>query len=100
MKTQPSNTHSHAGHHDQLRRLARVRGQVDGIARMIEEDRYCVDILVQIRAVHAALRKVEEGVLRGHVEHCVAGALKAADPAQGREKLDELFSVLGKYGGQ
>lgn len=88
------------GHHDQLKRLARVRGQIDGIGRMIEQDRYCVDILVQLRAVHAALRKVEEQVLRGHVEHCVAGALKAPDPAQGQEKLDELFDVLGRYGGQ
>ena len=88
----------HADHHDQLKRLARVRGQIDGIGRMIEEDRYCVDILVQLRAVHAALRKVEERVLRGHVEHCVAGALKAPDPAEGQAKLDELFAVLGRYG--
>lgn len=86
-----------AEHHDQLKRLARVRGQIDGIVRMIEEDRYCVDILVQLRAVHAALRKVEESILRGHVEHCVAGALKAADPDEGREKLDELFHVLSRY---
>lgn len=92
-------TSNHSEHHEQLKRLARIRGQVDGIGRMIEEERYCVDILVQLRAVHAALRKVEEGVLRGHVEHCVAGALKAPDPEAGREKLDELFAVLGRYGG-
>lgn len=84
--------------HAQLKRLARIRGQIDGIGRMIDEDRYCVDILVQLRAVHAALRKVEEQILRSHVEHCVAGALLAKDPAAGREKLDELFRVLGKYG--
>lgn len=88
----------HADHSEQLKRLARIRGQVDGIGRMIEQDRYCVDILVQLRAVHAALRKVEEQVLRGHVEHCVAGALKSADTDAGQEKLDELFDVLGRYG--
>lgn len=96
MKT--SKPHSSAAHHDQLKRLARVRGQIDGIGRMIEEERYCVDILVQLRAVHAALRKVEEQVLRGHVDHCVAGALKAPDPAEGQEKIDELFKVLSRYG--
>lgn len=88
----------HAEHHDQLKRLARIRGQIDGISRMIEEDRHCVDILVQMRAVHAALRKVEEQVLRGHVEHCVAGALKSSDANASQEKLDELFDVLGRYG--
>jgi len=96
MKT---HTHHSPDRQDQLKRLARIRGQIDGIARMIEQDRYCVDVLVQVRAVHAALRKVEEGVLRGHVEHCVAGALKSDDPQAGREKIDELFEVLGRYGG-
>lgn len=90
----------HADHHDQLKRLARIRGQIDGIARMIEEDRYCVDILVQMRAVHAALRKVEEQVLRAHVDHCVAGALASPDSKAGTEKLDELFDVLNRYGGK
>lgn len=88
----------HTGHHDELKRLARIRGQIDGISRMIEEDRYCVDILVQMRAVHAALRKVEEQLLRGHVKHCVADALKASDANAGQERLDELFDVLGRYG--
>lgn len=90
----------HPDNHDQLKRLARVRGQIDGIGRMIEQDRYCVDILVQLRAVHAALRKVEEQVLRRHVEHCVAGAVKSTDADQGRVKLDELFEVLSRYGGK
>lgn len=98
MKKHDSRQAPPGAHHEQLKRLARVRGQIDGIGRMIGEDRYCVDVLVQLRAVHAALRKVEEGVLRGHVEHCVAGALKAGDDDESREKLDELFRVLGKYG--
>lgn len=90
----------HPEHHEQLKRLARIRGQIDGIGRMIEEKRYCVDILTQLRAVHAALRKVEEQILRDHVEHCVAGALKSSEPGDGREKLDELFDVLGRFGGK
>ena len=98
MKTHEKRHAPPGAHHDQLKRLARIRGQIDGIGRMIEEDRYCVDVLVQLRAVHAALRKVEESVLRGHVEHCVAGALQSGTESQGREKLDELFEVLGRYG--
>ncbi|HEX6928164.1 MAG TPA: metal-sensitive transcriptional regulator [Gammaproteobacteria bacterium] len=87
-----------AGQRDQQKRLARIRGQVDGIGRMIEQDRHCVDILVQLRAVQAALRKVEEQVLRGHVEHCITTALESPDDEQGRKKLDELFDVLRRYG--
>lgn len=83
---------------DQQKRLARIRGQIDGIGRMLGEGRSCVDVLVQLRAVHAALRKVEEQVLRDHVEHCVAHALDAADADRRREKLDELVAVLGRYG--
>ncbi len=89
----------HAHHTDQLSRLHRVEGQVRGITRMVEEKRYCVDILTQLRAVRAALRKVEQGVLRQHVEHCVAGAL--ADPATGasqrQETIDELLQVIGRF---
>ena len=81
------------------KRLARIRGQVDGIGRMIENNRDCVDILVQLRAVHAALRKVEEQVLRRHVEYCIAGALEAPGTEASQEKLDELFAVLGRFGG-
>ena len=58
-------------------RLKRIEGQVRGIARMIEEDRYCIDILTQIRAVRAALRSVEDEVLKDHVEHCVEGRSRA-----------------------
>ena len=61
-------------------RLRRIEGQVRGIARMVEEDRYCIDILTQIRAVRAALRRVEDEVLNDHVAHCVEGASRAATP--------------------
>jgi DNA-binding FrmR family transcriptional regulator len=58
-----------------LRRLNRIEGQVRGLARMVEEDRYCIDIVTQISAVRAALRRAEEEVLRDHVAHCVEGAI-------------------------
>jgi len=88
----------HAEHTDQLQRLRRIEGQVRGLVRMVEERRYCVDILTQLRAARAALRRVEEGVLREHVEHCVAEALRGDDEAAKREKVDELLEVLGRFG--
>ena len=60
-------------------RLSRIEGQVRGIARMIEEDRYCIDVLTQLRAVRAALRRVEDEVLNDHVAHCVEGAIASGD---------------------
>jgi DNA-binding FrmR family transcriptional regulator len=64
---------------------------------MVEEKRYCVDILTQLRAVRAALKRVEEGVLREHVEHCVAEAIRGGDEAQQQAKVEELLQVLGRY---
>ena len=75
-------------------RLKRVEGQVRGIARMIEEDRYCIDVLTQIRAVRAALRGVEDVVLTDHVEHCVEGAIAGGDGADQRRRVQELLTVL------
>lgn len=82
-----------------LKRLARIRGQIDGIARMIEEERDCMEILVQTRAIHAALRKVEETLLRAQVERSVTSALGPPDADQGREQLDALINMLNRYGG-
>lgn len=79
-------------HGDQLARLKRVAGQVSGIARMIEEGRYCVDILIQLRAVRAALKKVEGNILRRHMEHCVAQAL--GDTGAAHSKVDELLKLF------
>lgn len=88
----------HAEHTEQLQRLRRIEGQVRGLVRMVEEKRYCVDILTQLRAARAALRRVEEGVLREHVEHCVAEALREGDHREQREKVDELLAVLSRFG--
>ena len=75
-------------------RLGRIEGQVRGIGRMIDEDRYCIDVLTQARAVHAALRRVEEEILRDHVEHCVARAMTQGDDALRRQTVQELVDAL------
>ena len=70
-----------------LARLRRIEGQVRGIGRMIDADRYCIDILVQLQAVKAAVKGVEDAVLKDHVEHCVDHAIASGDPAERREKV-------------
>lgn len=87
----------HAEHTGQLLRLRRIEGQVKGLVRMVEDRRYCVDILTQIRAARAALKRVEDGVLREHVEHCVAQAIRSGNRGEQRRKVDELLSVLGRF---
>jgi DNA-binding FrmR family transcriptional regulator len=77
-------------------RLRRIEGQVRGLVRMVEEDRYCVDVLTQINAVRAALHKVEEQVLKDHVSHCVAGAFASGDPLEQRHKVEELVETIGR----
>ncbi len=78
------------------KRLNRVEGQVRGIAKMVETDRYCIDVVTQIAAVRAALRKIEEEVIRDHVGHCVADAIRSGDPEDQRRKVDELIEVIGR----
>jgi len=78
----------------QLARLGRIEGQVRGVARMIEEDRYCIDVLTQIRAVRAALDRVEQETLSDHLQHCVAHAFHAGDERDRQTKIDELLEVL------
>lgn len=77
-------------------RLRRIAGQVGGLLRMVEEDRYCVDVLTQIDAVRAALHKVEEQILRDHVSHCVAGAFASGDAGDQRAKIEELVATIGR----
>src|SRR6266536_385882 len=79
-----------------LRRLKRIEGQVRGLARMVEDDRYCIDIITQISAVRAALRRVEEEVLRDHVAHCVEHAVASGNKADQRRKIAELMDVVAR----
>lgn len=79
-----------------LNRLQRIEGQVRGLSRMVEEDRYCIDVVTQISAVLAALRRVEEEILRDHVAHCVEHAIASGDQADQRRKVSELIDVLSR----
>ncbi|MGC1466561.1 MAG: metal-sensitive transcriptional regulator [Pseudolabrys sp.] len=81
-----------------IRRLGRIEGQVRGLSRMVAEDRYCIDIVTQIAAVRAALRRAEEEILRDHVAHCVEHAITSGDKADQRRKVAELMDVMGRAG--
>ncbi|MGB9430112.1 MAG: metal-sensitive transcriptional regulator [Gammaproteobacteria bacterium] len=86
-----------ASHASQLPRLKRIYGQVAGLVRMVEEERYCGDILTQLRAVQAALEGVQQGILKSHIEHCVAGAIESGDSRERDVKLAELFEILKRF---
>ncbi len=76
-------------------RLKRIEGQVRGIAKMIDEDRYCIDVMHQLEAVKAALKKVQDEILRDHIGHCVEHAIVSGDATDQRQKVAELVEVLG-----
>ncbi|KEK21962.1 metal-sensing transcriptional repressor [Bacillus gaemokensis] len=77
-----------------MNRLKRIEGQVRGIQNMVENDRYCVDILVQISAINAAMKKVGMGILKNHTNHCVSSAIKDGN---GDEAIDELMKVFERF---
>jgi CsoR family transcriptional regulator, copper-sensing transcriptional repressor len=79
-----------------LKRLQRIQGQVRGLSRMVEDDRYCIDIVTQVSAVRAALRRAEEEILRDHVAHCVEDAIKSGNRRDQRKKVAELMDVFGR----
>ncbi len=90
---------AHATHQDTIPRLKRIEGQVRGIIRMVEEERYCMDILVQLQAIKAALGKVEAEMLKQHAAHCVEDAIRSGDAAEQRQKFTELEDLMGKVRG-
>lgn len=75
-------------------RLSRIEGQVRGVARMIDEDRYCIDVLTQLQAVRAALARVETEMLNDHLNHCIEAAITGGDAADQRRKAGELIQLL------
>jgi CsoR family transcriptional regulator, copper-sensing transcriptional repressor len=81
-----------------LARLRRIAGQVEGIARMLEENRSCVDVLLQIGSAQAALGQAGKLVLAAHVETCVNQAMTSGKPAERKQKLDELMEVFARHG--
>jgi DNA-binding FrmR family transcriptional regulator len=98
MATTEKKVHGYTADKEQLmKRLARIEGQVRGIARMIDEDRYCIDILTQLGAVDTALEAVAIKVLEEHVQHCVAGALASGDPKEAGEKSRELLEAVQRF---
>jgi len=91
-------THGYAKDKEALvKRLHRIEGQVRGIERMVEDDRYCIEILTQIGAVRTALEQVGAKLLEDHVTHCVAGALASGDEAAAGEKTDELLEAVQRF---
>jgi DNA-binding FrmR family transcriptional regulator len=78
------------------KRLNRIEGQVRGISKMLDEDRYCIDIVTQISAARVALRRLEEEILRDHVGHCVEHAINSGNKEDQRRKIAELMDVIGR----
>ncbi|AKQ41287.1 hypothetical protein CP97_03370 [Aurantiacibacter atlanticus] len=79
-----------------LNRLRRVEGQVRGVAQMVEDDRYCIDILHQLQAVKAALAKAEDAILKNHAASCVADAISSGDKGEQQAKFGELVDLFAK----
>lgn len=89
-------TSGHADHVKELPRLKRIQGQVMGIERMISEQRYCMDILVQIKAARSALQALEGEVLKSHLKGCVKDVLESRDSFSAEEKIKELLDLLAR----
>lgn len=79
-----------------LKRLNRIEGQVRGLSRMVEDGRYCIDIVTQLSAVRAALKKAEDEILRDHVASCVEGAIESGNKSDQRRKVAELMDVFAR----
>jgi DNA-binding FrmR family transcriptional regulator len=84
----------HPNHAEQLPRLKRIEGQVRGVQKMIDEQRYCVDILTQLRALQGALKQVELNVLETHLQHCVHQAMTTDDLEAAEQKIQEIVRLL------
>lgn len=87
--------HDHSG---ELRRLSRIKGQVEGIERMIHEHRYCPDIVHQIKAVRSALKGLEVSIIEGHMKHCVKAAVASRNNEVIQEKMEEILMLLKGQG--
>lgn len=83
-------------HKETLNRLSRIAGQVNGIKRMVEEEKYCIDIITQVQAARAALHSLEMKILEKHMHHCVNDAFQSGDPENAEQKMEELLKVMKK----
>ena len=86
----------HPNHDNQLVRLKKVEGQVRGIQTMIQERRYCMDLLSQIRAVTGAMRKIESGILESHLQHCVNDAISSKSKKEAEVNIKEIIRLFEK----
>jgi len=84
-------------HQEQLEYLRKIEGQVRGLQKMIEEGRYCVDIITQVHSVIGALYRVEDGIFKKHVDGCVVSAIKGGDESDKREKIEEIMKLIARF---
>lgn len=84
-------------HREQVARLKKIEGQIRGIQRMIEEERYCIDILNQLQAIEAAVKVVEANILKKHLQGCVAEAISSGSEREQDAKLDEIIKLLFRF---
>lgn len=87
----------HPCHKDETTKLNRIAGQVEGVKRMIDDGRYCTDILTQLRAVRSAVRSVEAKILETHLQHCVSEAVTSGSKEEMQEKIDEIKDLFKRY---
>lgn len=80
-----------------IKRLRRIEGQVRGLQKMVDEDRYCADIMTQVSSVHEALRSVSRELMRNHLKHCASTAIQSTDPADAESMYDELVDLMFKH---
>lgn len=92
-----TNTHTHPDHMPDLPRVNRIGGQIAGVKKMIEEQRHCPDILIQLRAIRSAIKGLEANILERHLSHCVAESLTGNDAMRTRQKIDELKEIFKRY---
>lgn len=85
-------------HDEQLLRLKRIEGQIRGVQKMIEDRRYCVDVITQLQSISAAIASVQEQILKKHLEHCVTEAIRSGKEEAKREKIEEIVEVLRNFG--
>ena len=86
------------GHTEETMRLRRIEGQVRGIQKMIEDRRYCVDIITQLQSISSAITRVQENILKRHLEHCVTEAIRSGREEDKQEKIEEIIDILKNYG--
>lgn len=91
------NDQTHPSHQKELVKLKRIKGQIEGILGMIEENRYCPDILIQIRAAKSALQSVEHSILKTHLQHCVHDVLHSKDTNEAHLKINELIDMIDRH---